>query len=630
MVKVNVSFLGKTEDTETSEAWKNTAIILNHSTAYPFQVTGSSIRCCFCTLSFNDPTVFRKHVDSAHKNVDKSQPLNNKLNLRIDITDLQCISCVGVFDSLDSLSHHLNTEHKYDIKTVSNLKLVPMRLVMDKFVCMVCDKKFSTLNQLSRHSGSHYQRYVCEKCGKNFERDSALNYHVLLKHSNSEFFCRVCRKGFSSNLARRQHVEENKRCLPLACHICKERFLYWSPLENHLFDMHGIAKKTYPCKECGIQLDTRNKLYCHFRKEHTDELKCSDCVKRGDSLAAPMAIPKENAKLMLRHTTAYPFIQIERKYIGCCFCYSPFEDPTQFREHMDWEHHQIDKSTAVTEKFTTRVDIHDLRCKICKEGFPTLEPLSEHLISHHQIKIDSQHDLGLAPLKLEKERFFCYVCQKVFIAFYALFVHAISHLSRNICDACGKNFATQNGLDRHVLNSHTVRVDFPCKRCKQTFPSKEKRREHLAMSKSCLPIRCRQCHDRFTCKEMLEHHRVNVHGMTRRMHTCKLCGEVYHNRTLLYFHFKSTHTDDLRCQYCDRTFKVRSSLQEHVNSTHTGERPFKCPVCEKGLVSKKALAKHVIIHDDTKKVPCPVCGRLFVARWKLREHAKRHHPEIVI
>ncbi|XP_011569212.3 zinc finger protein 320 isoform X16 [Plutella xylostella] len=353
-------------------------------------------------------------------------------------------------------------------------------------------------------------------------------------------------------------------------------------------------------------------------------------VKRGDSLAAPMAIPKENAKLMLRHTTAYPFIQIERKYIGCCFCYSPFEDPTQFREHMDWEHHQIDKSTAVTEKFTTRVDIHDLRCKICKEGFPTLEPLSEHLISQHQIKIDSQHDLGLAPLKLEKERFFCYVCQKVFIAFYALFVHAISHLSRNICDACGKNFATQNGLDRHVLNSHTVRVDFPCKRCKQTFPSKEKRREHLAMSKSCLPIRCRQCHDRFTCKEMLEHHRVNVHGMTRRMHTCKLCGEVYHNRTLLYFHFKSTHTDDLRCQYCDRTFKVRSSLQEHVNSTHTGERPFKCPVCEKGLVSKKALAKHVIIHDDTKKVPCPVCGRLFVARWKLREHAKRHHPEIVI
>ncbi|XP_048485748.1 zinc finger protein 778-like [Plutella xylostella] len=353
MVKVNVSFLGKTEDTETTEAWKNTAIILNHSTAYPFQVTGSSIRCCFCTLSFNDPTVFRKHVDSAHKNVDKSQPLNNKLNLRIDITDLQCISCVGVFDSLDSLSHHLNTEHKYDIKTVSNLKLVPMRLVMDKFVCMVCDKKFSTLNQLSRHSGSHYQRYVCEKCGKNFERDSALNYHVLLKHSNSEFFCRVCRKGFSSNLARRQHVEENKRCLPLACHICKERFLYWSPLENHLFDVHGIAKKTYPCKECGIQLDTRNKLYCHFRKEHTDELKCSDCGKC-------FSVRSKLEEHVLVHTGGKPH--------QCAICEKTFRTKKSIRLHMI-THGDQKKTCPICKKVLSVRYIRDHAKKYHLEGY---------------------------------------------------------------------------------------------------------------------------------------------------------------------------------------------------------------------------------------------------------------------
>ncbi|XP_048485740.1 zinc finger and SCAN domain-containing protein 12 isoform X18 [Plutella xylostella] len=350
-------------------------------------------------------------------------------------------------------------------------------------------------------------------------------------------------------------------------------------------------------------------------------------VKRGDSLAAPMAIPKENAKLILKHSTAYPFIHSERKCIGCCFCTSAFEDPHSFRQHMDSEH-QIDRSVTVNEKFITRVDIFELRCNVCTAEFPTLEPLAEHLVSQHQINIDTQHDLGLAALKLEKDRFFCYVCQKVFMAFYGLFLHSILHATRNICDVCGRNFATQKGLDGHVRSSHTTKVDFHCRGCKQTFESKEKRREHMATSKKCLPIRCRQCNERFTCKETLEHHRVESHGMPRRMYACKSCGGEFHNRTLLHYHFKANHTTDLKCQYCEKTFKVRSSLQEHVYFTHTGERPYKCSVCDKGVVSLRALAKHAIVHDDTKKLPCPVCGRLFIAKWKVRDHLKRHHPEI--
>ncbi|XP_011569208.3 zinc finger protein 28 isoform X13 [Plutella xylostella] len=336
---------GKTEDTETSEAWKNTAIILNHSTAYPFQVTGSSIRCCFCTLSFNDPSIFRKHIDTAHQNVDKSQSLKKISNLRIDITDLQCISCVGVFDSLDSLAHHLNTEHKYDIKTVSNLKLVPMLLVMDKFVCIVCDKKFSSLIQLSRHSGSHYQRNVCEKCGKNFERGSALSEHLLFKHSNSEFdfFCRACKKKFSSELARRKHFEESKKCLPRRCHICKERLLHAYALEKHLFDVHGIAKNIYSCKECGAQLSSRSLLYCHFRKYHTNELKCSDCGKC-------FSIRSKLEDHVLMHTGGKPH--------QCALCEKAFRTKGFLRKHT-LTHGDQKKTCPICKKVLTTRYLRD-------------------------------------------------------------------------------------------------------------------------------------------------------------------------------------------------------------------------------------------------------------------------------
>lgn len=347
-----------------------------------------------------------------------------------------------------------------------------------------------------------------------------------------------------------------------------------------------------------------------------------------------MAITTENAKLLLKHSTAYPFIQKERKFIGCYFCTSVFEDPNSFREHMDSEH-QIDRSTLLEKRRKkediTRVDIFQLRCNLCKVDFPTLEVLAEHLISQHQIKIDTEHDLGLVPLKLENDRFYCYECEKVFQGFYGLYIHTSLHLPRQICAVCGRNFATKKGLDEHVQSTHTGPKQFSCLGCKQGFPSLQERREHFASSQKCWRRSCRQCKERFISDKALDQHCVDVHGMAKRTFTCKMCGEVYYNRTLLHLHFKSTHTDDLKCQYCDKTFKTRDRLEEHVNYNHTGDRPFKCDVCDKGCTSKKSLSKHSMIHDDTKKVPCPVCpGRVFVGITKLRGHAKLHHPDMVI
>ncbi|XP_048485742.1 zinc finger protein 652-A isoform X21 [Plutella xylostella] len=273
---------GETEETESSEAWINAAIILKHSTAYPFQLFGSSIKCCFCKLTFDEPSIFRKHVDSIHRLVDRCRAMHRRLSLKIDITDLQCTTCTAAFESLDLLTVHLKNEHNYDIKTVSTSKLVPIRLAPDRHTCVFCEKNFSGLRELYRHSGSHFSRYQCQTCGKGYESKNSLTMHILNKHSNSElkFFCSSCKQRFPSTAAKRKHFEESKKCMTFSCPFCEERFMFWEARERHLVAEHGKAKQTFPCKECKEVFPTRHSLYTHFKAKHTHGHVCQHCGKR--------------------------------------------------------------------------------------------------------------------------------------------------------------------------------------------------------------------------------------------------------------------------------------------------------------------------------------------------------------
>ncbi|XP_048003236.1 uncharacterized protein LOC125239635 isoform X29 [Leguminivora glycinivorella] len=84
--------------------------------------------------------------------------------------------------------------------------------------------------------------------------------------------------------------------------------------------------------------------------------------KKKDYLGWSRDAAKQNAQMILKHSTAYPFLQLS-SLLRCCFCRETFADPALFRAHMDIVHQNVDRSTCHKGNLDTqtRIDITNLR-----------------------------------------------------------------------------------------------------------------------------------------------------------------------------------------------------------------------------------------------------------------------------
>lgn len=339
-----------------------------------------------------------------------------------------------------------------------------------------------------------------------------------------------------------------------------------------------------------------------------------------------MRAAHRNASLILRYSTAYPFrYNMATMKLQCYICFELFDEPNLLRTHMDTNHDDVNKSKipASSRRGDTRVDITNLRCKSCMTQFDTIDSIATHLNEIHKYDVNLNYHHGLVPMKLEKNRFQCLICSKLFTGLKQLWRHAGGHFYKYICDVCGKHFETPAGLNLHMKYSHSGTEI--CKHCKQSFPTKKARREHVKSTKACQPTMCPYCNDRFLHWQQKEEHLVSVHGKERRVFPCTECDKVFTQRTVLYVHFRTTHTDENKCQYCEKQFPTQPRLKEHIARYHTGERAFACDLCEMTFIDGQSLRRHLVTHDDSKKLACSFCDKLYSRRHTLNLHMTKHH-----
>lgn len=347
--------------------------------------------------------------------------------------------------------------------------------------------------------------------------------------------------------------------------------------------------------------------------------------------AATMA--RRNAEVILRYTNVCPF-RLQGKTIICVFCCDKFtdQDPFEIRRHVEEEHKKFKIDYAFYHcgsSASLKVDISNLKCKLCLLPFISIEEVAKHISEIHDVKrINLDYSISLTPYRFD-DQWGCCLCEARAGTLHMLSRHIGTHFQKFTCDACGRTYQNNEGLRYHIRCSHGAK-GFPCRKCWKEFPTLELRKEHVKNSDACKPVACTTCGERFMSAEAKYRHAEEVHALARRSYVCPECGKKYNQRKDFYRHYKINHTsDNYTCTACNMKFAEKKCMIEHMLG-HTGAKMYKCVVCDKAFNRQKNLKQHMWIHSEHKRFVCPVCQKQFAQKVSYKAHMKSYHSEVII
>ncbi|VDL42109.1 unnamed protein product [Hymenolepis diminuta] len=108
----------------------------------------------------------------------------------------------------------------------------------------------------------------------------------------------------------------------------------------------------------------------------------------------------------------------------------------------------------------------------------------------------------------------CEVCGKVCESRSLLAKHKVSHQPRDrLCPTCGRAFARDDKLRRHVMSVHSSERPHVCDMCGKGFARKDKLQEHARHHNKNITFPCSACEETFNMRSKLNKHLREVHNI---------------------------------------------------------------------------------------------------------------------
>lgn len=341
---------------------------------------------------------------------------------------------------------------------------------------------------------------------------------------------------------------------------------------------------------------------------------------------------RQNAAVILENTTAKPFVYC-RYFFKCFFCHEQYSDIHAVLQHS--RIHDIPDGNTILKdllpkgKRTVKVDISELKCRICNLDFKDLDEIRKHLTCEHE-KSFTQSGNGVVAYDLTTRngQFSCHLCNKIFQTFILLNRHMNVHFSNAVCETCGAGFMTYQRLIQHK-EIHAP-GGYPCNRCDKVYTTNSNLKYHIEKTHEGATkmrmLRCPHCPERFSEHFRKLKHLKDVHGITFTFE-CEICKSVFPSRRALTMHTNKFHTQKTQCGVCKKSFSCVTTLKKHMVS-HTGERNYVCALCQKAYRHQKSLKQHMRTHvlGEELKFTCSECGNGFSSRSDFNKHVKDWHP----
>ncbi|XP_067670182.1 zinc finger protein 160-like [Haliotis asinina] len=513
-----------------------------------------NFECGVCEQTFTEAISLNVHLQThegnkqfqcklCEKTFTSSKCLESHKRKKHGVT-YKCKICAKQFGKQISLDAHSKLhvkKQRFGCKKCGKRfsKLIDMRIhlkIHKRWKCRSCSESFETRTELMEHKVVHETMYECANCDFTCIAEAVIKTHMM-SHEETKFPCTECDKSYKSlkwlqNHCKKSHGKQYK------CDVCSDEFKDVAGLSSHSkihtsedhfkcetcgqrFDCNKLLKKhmkihkTWKCRRCDIDFETREELKIH-RDQHKTPFRCVAC-----DFASKTA--SELKQHMKGHDDIDEFI--------CKICDKTFVTATALYNHQ-----------------LTHINLKKFTCEYCGSGFTHRSTLIIHKRVH----------TGERPYP-------CTMCDKAFIEKSALRSHMISHSSerKHKCELCGKAFPHKCSLVRHQ-RIHNEEKPFQCEQCKKTFGQSTQLKRHKRTHTGEKPYKCEDCGLRFGYVETLRSHRRIHNDITIY---CKLCDKSFSTTVHLKRHMK-THTGevDFVCDVCGEGFIRKDYFMKHVKS----------------------------------------------------------------
>ncbi|BES89251.1 Hypothetical protein NTJ_02058 [Nesidiocoris tenuis] len=362
---------------------------------------------------------------------------------------------------------------------------------------------------------------VCDECGHKALCNSALQKHIMRKHTGEKpLACDLCSYRCIDLTVLRKHRANVHKEQPQECPLCGYKTNFNAVLRIHMNREHP-GETPFHCDLCPYKCDMHNTLLKHARTH--DDVKPYKCCHCSFRTAHPNSLDNH----IRLHTGEKPF--------KCKYCDYRAAHPTTLYRH-------------------TRVHTGEkpYKCELCPYTTSQSWGLSRHYWRHHS----------------DEKPYHCDLCEYKTSTNIGLQDHIRTHTGEKpfLCPHCTYRTTSANNLRSHV-KVHSGEKPFVCNECGYRAMRKFTIKKHMITHANSenREHRCPYCPVKAKNLTDLREHKRKFHSGEKR-YECGLCPYKTTKNIRLQRHVLKQHSDSngFVCNECGYKAKRVHAIKNHM------------------------------------------------------------------